>query len=219
MALESKNGPKPLPHMGQECSGWKGSQSEHNCVTDTKKSAKTGQNWPKIAQTMAIFHHKWLILWRKKIIFINIQLPMGSGQHLIPIGYLEVPLPAACSLVWRALWNRPAPFILYKGCITVRGVYKKILFLKVETQVRGSLDLQIRKRGCCDRRPHRRSPHLPSLTLPLKKAPLSFDVNQIQDIFLDFFFLFLLSFLFLSLSLISILVSLYTGSPRIFRLN
>ena len=95
--------------MGQECSGWKGSQSEHNCVTDTKKSAKTGQNWPKIAQTMAIFHHKWLILWRKKIIFINIQLPMGSGQHLIPFGYLEVPLPPACSLVWRALWNRPAP--------------------------------------------------------------------------------------------------------------
>ena len=114
MALESKNGPKPLPHMGQECSGWKGSQSEHNCVTDTKKSAKTGQNWPKIAQTMAIFHHKWLILWRKKIIFINIQLPMGSGQHLIPIGYLEVPLPAACSLVWRALWNRPAPFWLVR---------------------------------------------------------------------------------------------------------
>ena len=109
MALESKNGPKPLPHMGQECSGWKGSQSKHNCVTDTKKSAKTGQNWLKIAQTMAIFHHKWLILWGKKIIFINIQLPMGSGQHLIPIGYLEVPLPAACSLVWRALWNRPAP--------------------------------------------------------------------------------------------------------------
>ena len=99
MALESKNGPKPLPHMGQECSGLKGSQSDHNCVTDRKKSAKTGQNWPKIAQTMAIFHHKWLILWRKKIIFINIQLPMGSGQHLIPFGYLEVPLPPACSLV------------------------------------------------------------------------------------------------------------------------
>ena len=96
--------------MGQECSGWKGSQSEHNCVTDTKKSAKTCQKWPKIAQTMAIFHHKWLILWRKKIIFINIQLPMGSGQLLIPFGYLEVPLPAACSLVRRALWNRPAPF-------------------------------------------------------------------------------------------------------------
>ena len=102
MALESKNGPKPLPHMGQECSGLKGSQSDHNCVTDRKKSAKTGQNWSKIAQTMAIFGHKWLILWRKKIIFINIQLPMGSGQLLIPFGYLEVPLPAACSLVRRA---------------------------------------------------------------------------------------------------------------------
>ena len=112
MAQWAWNGFKPCPHMGQECSGWKGSQSEHNCVTDTKKSAKTGQNWPKIAQTMAIFHHKWLILWRKKIIFINIQLPMGSGQLLIPFGYLEVPLPAACSLVRRAFWNRPAPFFI-----------------------------------------------------------------------------------------------------------
>ena len=35
---------------------------------------------------------------------------MGSSQHLIPFGYLEVPLPPACFLVWRALWNRPAPF-------------------------------------------------------------------------------------------------------------
>ena len=110
MAQWAWNGFKSCPHMGQEYPGWKGSQSEHNCVTDTKKSAKTCQKWPKIAQTMAIFHHKWLILWRKKIIFINIQLPMGSGQLLIPFGYLEVPLPAACSLVRRALWNRPAPF-------------------------------------------------------------------------------------------------------------
>ena len=45
--------------MGQECSGLKGSQSDHNWVTDRKKSAKTGQNWPKIAQTMAIFGNKW----------------------------------------------------------------------------------------------------------------------------------------------------------------
>ena len=109
MAQWAWNGFKPCPHVSQECSGWKGSQSEHNCVTDTKKSVKTCQKWPKIAQTMAIFHHKWLILWRKKNIFINIQLPMGSGQLLIPFGYLEVPLPAACSLVRRALWNTPAP--------------------------------------------------------------------------------------------------------------
>ena len=114
MAQWAWNGFKTCPHMGQECPGWKGSQSEHNFVTDTKKSAKTCQKWPKIAQTMAIFHHKLLILWRKKIIVINIQLPIGSGQLLIPFGYLEVPLPAACSLVRGALWNRPAP--LTCGC-------------------------------------------------------------------------------------------------------
>ena len=42
-----------------------------------KKSAKTGQNWPKIAQTMAIFHHKWLILWHKKNYFH--QYPVANG--------------------------------------------------------------------------------------------------------------------------------------------
>ena len=36
---------------------------------------------------------------RKKIIFINIQFLMSSGQLLIPIGYLEVPLPPACFIV------------------------------------------------------------------------------------------------------------------------
>ena len=123
MAQWAWNGFKPCPHMGQECSGWKGSQSEHNCVTDTKKSAKTCQKWPKIAQTMAIFHHKWLILWRKKIIFINIQLPMGSGQLLIPFGYLEVPLPAACSSVRRAFWNRPAPL---NDCVCLINTKKSI---------------------------------------------------------------------------------------------
>ena len=64
---------------------------------------------PKMAQTMAIFRHKWLIKWPKKIILINIQLLMSSGQLLIPIKYLEVPFAAACFIVWPALWNRPAP--------------------------------------------------------------------------------------------------------------
>ena len=63
---------------------------------------------PKMAQTMAIFRHKWLIKWQKKIILINIQMLMSSGQLLIPIGYLEVPLPPACFIVWQALWNRLA---------------------------------------------------------------------------------------------------------------
>ena len=64
---------------------------------------------PKMAQTMAIFRHKWLIKWPKKIILINIQLLMSSGQFLIPIKYLEVPLSPAWFIVWQALWNRPAP--------------------------------------------------------------------------------------------------------------
>jgi len=68
---------------------------------------------PKMAQTMAIFRHKWLIKWQKKIILINIQLLMSSGQLLIPIKYLEVPFAPACFIVWPALWNRPAPLI---GC-------------------------------------------------------------------------------------------------------
>ena len=67
---------------------------------------------PKMAQTMAIFRHKWLIKWPKKIILINIQLLMSSGQFLIPIKYLEVPLSPAWFIVWPALWNRPAPLQL-----------------------------------------------------------------------------------------------------------
>ena len=47
---------------------------------------------------------------------------MGYGQHLIPLGYLEVPLPPACSLVWRALWNRPAPFWLTKKSVSQQGL-------------------------------------------------------------------------------------------------
>ena len=34
---------------------------------------------------------------------------MSSGQLLIPIEYLEVPLPAACFLVWPPFWNKSAP--------------------------------------------------------------------------------------------------------------
>ena len=61
---------------------------------------------------MAIFHHKLLILWRKKIIVINIQLPMGSGQLLIPFGYLEVPLPAGGGLLLslRSPWKQTSSF-------------------------------------------------------------------------------------------------------------
>ena len=34
---------------------------------------------------------------------------MSSGQLLIPIEYLEVPLPPACFLVWPPFWNKSAP--------------------------------------------------------------------------------------------------------------
>ena len=64
---------------------------------------------PKMAQTMAIFRHKWLIKWPKKIILINIQLLMSSGQLLIPIKYLEVPFAPAYFIVWPALWNKSDP--------------------------------------------------------------------------------------------------------------
>ena len=83
--------------MGQECSGLKGSQSDHNCVTDTKKSAKTGQNWPKIAQTMAIFHHKWLILWDKKL-FSSI-----SSCQWVLVNFWSL------LDIWKYPYLRPAP--------------------------------------------------------------------------------------------------------------
>ena len=62
---------------------------------------------------MAILGHKWLIVWHKKIIFINVQLLMSSGQLLIPIEYLEVPLPATCFLVRPPFRNKSGPFKMY----------------------------------------------------------------------------------------------------------
>ena len=72
---------------------------------------------PLSHKSMAGRCQKWSILdqkWPKKIILINIQLLMSSGQFLIPIKYLEVPLSPAWFIVWPALWNRPAPFKLPK---------------------------------------------------------------------------------------------------------
>ena len=39
---------------------------------------------------------------------------MSSGQLLIPIEYLEVPLPAACFLVRPPVWNKSAPLKTFK---------------------------------------------------------------------------------------------------------
>ena len=69
---------------------------------------------------------------------------------------------------------------------------KKICFLKVETQVPGSWDQQILRRGCCDLRLHRRSPHSPSLIWPLKKV--SSNANQIYRILFWVYFPFLTFF-------------------------
>ena len=48
---------------------------------------------------------------------------MSSGQLLIPIEYLEVPLPAACFLVRPPFWNKSAPLSkvskLYGNCQSV----------------------------------------------------------------------------------------------------
>ena len=62
-----------------------------NVVGRTKKSAKIGQKWLKISQMMAILSHKWLMLWRKKHIFINISWHGGYGPLLSLFEDLEVP--------------------------------------------------------------------------------------------------------------------------------
>ena len=55
--------------------------------------AKNLQKWLKTDQMMAIFSHKWLMLWRKKYIFINLSWHGGCGQLLSSFDDLEVPLP------------------------------------------------------------------------------------------------------------------------------
>ena len=96
MAQWSQNGFESSPHMGQGYSVWKGSQSEHNCVTDGKKSEKSCQKWPDMAQTMAIFRHKWLIIWQKKL-FSSI----SSWQWVLVIFWSH-------SDIWKYLYRRPA---------------------------------------------------------------------------------------------------------------
>ena len=90
---------------------------------------------PKMAQTMAIFRHKWLIKWPKKIILINIQLLMSSGQLLIPIKYLEVPFAAAWFIVWPALWNRPAPLeVMQPIQVPLKSILKYLTWIFLATE-------------------------------------------------------------------------------------
>ena len=61
--------------------------------------AKIGQKWLKIGQIMANFSHKWLMLWRKKHIFINLSLHGGYGPLLSSFEVLEVPKTDNSSIV------------------------------------------------------------------------------------------------------------------------
>ena len=54
--------------------------------------AKNLQKWLKTDQMMAIFSHKWLMLWRKKHIFINPSWQGGYGPILSSFEVLEVPI-------------------------------------------------------------------------------------------------------------------------------
>ena len=42
---------------------------------------------------MAIISHKWLIIWLKNDIFINLSWHGGCGPLLSPFEHLEVPVP------------------------------------------------------------------------------------------------------------------------------
>ena len=54
-----------------------------NVVRRAKKLKKICQKWLKNCQTMAIFSHKWPMLWRKKHEFIN--LSNQPSEYLLTI--------------------------------------------------------------------------------------------------------------------------------------
>ena len=58
----------------------------------------------KYGQTRAIFSRKWLMLWRKKYIFINLSWHGGYGLLLSPFEAPEVPK----TIVWPGLSKTPA---------------------------------------------------------------------------------------------------------------
>ena len=62
-----------------------------NVVRRAKKNAKIGQKWLKNGQLMAIISHKWLIIWLKNDIFINLSWHGGCGPLLSLFEHLEVP--------------------------------------------------------------------------------------------------------------------------------
>ena len=58
---------------------------------------------------MAIFSHKWLMLWRKKHIVINLSWHGGYGSLLSSFEVLEVPKTDNSSIVWRHHSKSPVP--------------------------------------------------------------------------------------------------------------
>ena len=70
-----------------------------NVVGRAKKTEKIGQKWLRIGQTMAIFSHNWLMLWRKK----NINSSISVGLILGLFEQLEVSVPRNCFLTLPAL--------------------------------------------------------------------------------------------------------------------
>ena len=59
---------------------------------------------------MAIFSHNWLMLWRKKYIFINLSWHGGCGQLLSLFDDLEVPLAHNFFVTLPGLSEQPVPF-------------------------------------------------------------------------------------------------------------
>ena len=58
---------------------------------------------------------------------------MSSGQLLIPIKYLEVPLPAACILVWPPFWNKSAPLSTIRNFTHCWNYFTQALLVYCQT--------------------------------------------------------------------------------------
>ena len=58
---------------------------------------------------------------------------MSSGQLLIPIEYLEVPLPAACFLVRPPFWNKSAPLSTIRNFTHCWNYFTQALLVYCQT--------------------------------------------------------------------------------------
>ena len=87
--------------------------------------AKPLQKWLKIGQLMAIFSHKWLMLWPKNHIFINISWHGSCGPLLSSFEVLEVPKTDKSSIVWRHHSKTPVPLVCTGGHSTTWNFHEK----------------------------------------------------------------------------------------------